>query len=282
MAELNKRTVSASSLDTYLRCPYRYYLTYEAQGERVAPPATPDMLAGTGFHAAIEYALRQVLQGGEPTIDECVAHGLKVVYDEFASSGCVSDPMDASPVSLVDAIATRVKRASTWYLSNQFTRLVPAQVEYEFNIPLPAAGWSLTGRIDCIEADGTVIDHKLSGSQRAPATDRADRSLQLSVYALARLIETGQVPPSLELEYTRDGGSRLGLIVRASTRSRADCERTMLLILAVIESIEAGAYPPANPEGIECNGRCQFWHVCKFGAKGTSAPRECEEEAQDG
>lgn len=268
---LNKKTVSASSLVTYLACPYRYFLTYEAEGERAELPSNPDMIAGIGFHASMEYAFRQVLDGKEPTIASAVAFGMARAKTEWDERGVSFDSFSGiSPASVLDATLTRVRDVSRWYLSNRFDTFYPLISEHRVLVDIPdRPGWQLDARIDLIEQDGSVVDFKLSGSKSPPHMDKADRSEQLSVYALARLLETGSIPPTLRLEYCRDGGKRIGDLTRGpSRRTEKDCERTLTRIQRVIDCIEAGVYPVASREGYECTGqRCQFFGQCPYGGK---------------
>lgn len=235
---------------------------------RIIVPGNAAMLAGTGFHAAVEYAINRCLKGIAVSVDEAVAHGMSIAAQEFVLKPLAFDYLgDLSPDTELDGILSRIKRAATWYLDNEFERLRPKQSERKFEIPIPDTdGWLLIGKIDCLEEDDTVRDFKLSGSKQPPAQDIASRSEQLSIYALARYLETGSSPPSVELDYCRDGGPRMGCIIRQSTRSEKDCKRTLTRVQRVVQCIEKGVYPIASHEGIECNGkRCDYYGVCPFG-----------------
>ena len=265
-----RKSISATSLATYLGCPTRWAFKYNYDHTlpRTPQPGNAAMLSGTGFHAAIEYAINHCLRGETPTVDDAVAHGMATAATEFALKPLAWDYLgEFTPEGELDAIMSRIKRAATWYLDTQFERLRPTQAERHFEVALPGCnGWTLNGKIDCLEEDGTVRDFKLSGSKAPPAMDIASRSEQLSVYALARFLETGTPPPSVELDYCRDGLTRMGCIIRQSTRSEKDCIRTLTRVRRVIECIEAGVYPIASHEGIECNGRrCDYYGVCPFG-----------------
>lgn len=264
----NKKTISYSSYSTYLKCPERYRRTYE-NGATQRGPSNPNMIAGTGFHAAMEYAFRQVMAGKEPLVAACVAHGMAAVQNEWRSRGIVVDSISSlDPAHALDEVLTRVRDAAKWYLNRHFDRYYPMIAEHKVLIPVPdRPGWQIDARMDLIEQDGAVIDFKFSGSPAVPHLDLADRSEQLSFYALARLLETGSIPPSLRLEYCRDGGKRISALTRGPTqRTERDCERTLTRIRHVIDCIESGVYPIASREGIECTGqRCHFFHQCPYG-----------------
>lgn len=264
MVDLKKKTVSASSLVTYLKCGERYRLKYEDE-KRPDKYKNMRMLAGTGFHAAIEFALSAAMRGEPVTAEDAVAHGQALVTREFQNSDIAPDDLVMhDPVEELDKCLTRIDRAATYYLTTQFEKLRPLEVESEFTVSIPGTDWFLHGKIDLIEDDGRILDFKLSGSKRTPDIDAANRSEQLSIYALARWLQTGVVPPAVTLEFCRDGG-RMGTLTRTSERTIQDCQRTLLRAQRVIQCIESGVYPIASHEGPECNGWCQFWTTCKFG-----------------
>lgn len=269
MVGLNKKTISASSLATYLKCGYRYFLQYEAQEETIRGKPSPPMVAGTGFHATLEYAIKECLKGNEPTVASCAAIGMAAANNEFKEKGIDFDSISTSdPSEELDSILARVKKASRFYLENFFDELFPLEAETQFHVAIPDTDWHLTGKIDLLEQDGSVTDFKLTGSNRKPQQTRADQSEQLSIYALARLLETGSVPPQLSLDITRDLMKRPQRDRLFTFRSEKDCEKTLTRVRHVVSCIEAGVYPIASHEGIECNGsRCQFWAKCPYGGK---------------
>lgn len=270
---INKKTISASSLATYLACPARYKLTYLVSSIEPKPPNAL-MLAGTGYHAALERAIKLCLEGKEPTIGECVDYGIAKVSSEYKDNGirlAEHEEHLISPSEIIDAVFSRVKRAATWTLQNRFPLWRPVESEWRFDIPIPDTDWTLTGQIDLIEDDGSVRDFKLSNSQRTPSPDKADKSTQLSMYALARYLTTGNVPPLLTLDYCRDL-SRVGCLERTSTRTVKFVENWLDRIKAVCHNLDVAmendSFPPADGENpFGCNERCDFWHNCKWSLK---------------
>lgn len=233
------------------------------------------MLAGKGFHRAIEIGMKAVLGGRDITVEECVNPAIHEVMEEYQAVGMDLPPeqsMLVDPAEVLDGVLTRIRRAASWWLTERIGAMRPAQVEHRFEVPLPGTDWLITGQIDVIEDDGSIRDHKLSNSKNPPALDIADHSVQLGVYATVRWLETGQVPPYLFLDYTRDL-SRIGTIERIGRRSVQDCERWLDRIRHVCHTIDRGSFAPASPEGIECRqGRCSLWSHCRYGG-GQSEPQ---------
>lgn len=271
-----KRYISHSAYRTLTECGYRYFLKYlqvdgDNKPKRVKEPQSGPMLAGVGFHAALSHAIQGVLDGKDPTVESCVAHGQKVALDLFTNEGMLASVEYSLDTSIVlDAILHRIDRAATWYLTHEFGELKPIHTELDFETPIPDTvsdksplGWYLIGSKDCVEADGTVRDFKLSA--RCPDQDKAHVSSQLSFYALHTYLEQGVVPPQLTLDYLVDS-VRVHQVVRTTHRTVDQVKGWITRLQHSIRAIESGALYPANPELGNCSvTRCGLWNVCQFG-----------------
>lgn len=270
-----KRTISATSLSTFLRCQTRYARAY--LGPKQDEPKSAPMLAGTGFHKSIETAIKDALSTGGADLQKCIDAGLAEVSAEYQAYGLFADADDflVDPSERLDEVYSRVRRSARWYLMERFGDLRAAASEVSFSIPLEGTErnglgpWHLTGKIDCIEEDGSIRDFKLSNSQRPPDMNKADKSLQLTLYSLARWIETGRVPPRVTLDYTRDL-TRMVSIERVSSRTEADVlaalDRVRLACSALDIAAENDTFVPCSPEDIFCDRRyCPFHATCKYG-----------------
>lgn len=262
------KRISASGLALYLRCGEAYSRRY-CSGPRAESPMSEAAAAGIGFHAAMSEAIRLGLAGQPIELDACLSVGVGEVARRYGLVGLDIDPMRATtlePAEVLDGVLSRVKRCAEWFLTTQLERLRPATTERKFEVAIPGTDWLLHGVIDMEEDDGTVVDFKLKG--KAPNPDAGDRSLQLSVYALAKLLETGKLPPALRLDCIIDG-KRMGGMLRETVRTQADADRTLNLLQRVCKMIDAGHFAPADPEAWNCSAAyCQYWRTCPFGGLG--------------
>jgi hypothetical protein len=78
----------------------------------------------------------------------------------------------------------------------------PAAVERAFSVPVPGRpGWTLDGRYDVVEEDGTVRGVKTASPRgvryrtEEAAGFSGEKGLQATSYAWARREETGRIPP---------------------------------------------------------------------------------------
>lgn len=284
-----ERTISPTGFSLFCKCPQKWAYRYlKPDGiQRPEDPQTPDLLAGNGVHAVIEEAINRKLRGHEVDIliDHCVSVGQAKVSELVAkhglSSGDTMGDLLMDKGEMLDSIMARVARAGSWFLEREFQFISPVATETQFKITIPGSDsghglWSLNGKIDCKQrlASGETVltDWKLTG--RAPSTDKADRSTQLSLYALAHWLETGRPPDALELYFIIDS-TRVHSLQRTTLRSEADCSRWLKRLVQTCKSIDSmiasGYFPPADPETLDygkpncSNGRCGYFSQCSFG-----------------
>src|SRR5690606_34253758 len=115
--------------------------------------------------------------------------------------------------------------------------------------------------IDLVERDGKIRDFKTA--KRAPAKDEADKSIQLSTYAMAYREMTGERESGAQLDYTVNlkSGPKITHLETMIDDNRI--ERTKALIKGVAQAISSGLFYPVE-EGMVC-GFCAFRNVCKGG-----------------
>jgi RecB family exonuclease len=138
--------------------------------------------------------------------------------------------------------------------------LEPTQVQRDFAIEI--AGHTVTGRIDIQEGSRTLRDTKVSG--RSPAKDEADRSLQLTIYAMAAAQLDGVVPNSLHLDYLVNT-AQPSVVKLQTTRGRHQFFAVEERVKAAVRAIESGVFVPANPTDWWCSpSYCPHFLGCKF------------------
>jgi RecB family exonuclease len=151
--------------------------------------------------------------------------------------------------------------------------LRPTGVEKEFAFYLEGeggeAGTRVQGRYDLVvEEDGrvTILDFK-TGAVDDPqkAAERARKSLQLDIYALAHLRTTARLPDRVELRFLESG------LVAGKRPTLDETQRTEGRIREVSALIRSGAFEP-KPSYMAC-GQCPFREICPHTSRG---PEEFE------
>jgi DNA helicase-2/ATP-dependent DNA helicase PcrA len=237
LPQTTNRSLSASAIERYERCPLSYKLRLE-WGLPEEPAA--NMQFGSSMHSALLAHFDAVRKGRPMPVEDVVNYFLV----EFEKAK-VDDPVQRG---LYERDGCRQLKAFL-----QSPAATPhgtvALLEHTFRCEI--AGTRVTGRIDRVDedADGYVIvDYKTGNSK---SQDAADDSLQLSVYALAM----GATKPVRALIFQNMEGN----ITVETTRSREDLLKTEAKIAEVAAGIAAGRFD-AEP-GRHCSW-CAYRTVC--------------------
>lgn len=170
--------LSYSQIDTYLRCPRRYYYHYV---EKIKPPLSKALSFGISLHNALHQFLLPQL-GGDTLFDEEPNASLEELYHQldkaWLSYGYDSPEHERQRREDAKTILT------TWHehFTNEETHV--AALEKPFSLLLGEI--TITGRIDRIDTkDGDtllIIDYK-TGKVHHPK--KTQDKLQLGLYKLA-------------------------------------------------------------------------------------------------
>jgi putative RecB family exonuclease len=245
--------VSVSQVQTYLGCPLQYRFRYI---DKIPPPWRPAALAfGSSVHAAVEWFHRERLAGRSPE-PEAVAKMFDA--DWFAQN---LEPVVFSEKESKETLAEKGRELVRLY-AEQVDGTLPRLIEDRFEIDLvdPETGEifdvRLRGVIDLVEEDGTLVELKTAA--RTFDVGSLERHIQLSTYALVRLLATGTIPPLRIDALLKTKASRLERL--PATRTVEDLAWTARLILSVAQAIRSGCFFP-NPSW-RC-GECEFLAHCQ-------------------
>lgn len=250
-----KRVISVSQVNAYLGCPLKYRFQYIDKIPR--PWRVASMAFGTSVHAAVEWFHKERLAGR--TAD--MAEVLKVFDADWYAQNV--EPLVFSERESKDSLAEKGRAMLQLYVES-VNGTMPVAVEQPFELDLadPETGELLDvrirGIIDLVEADQTLVDLKTAG--RTLEQGGLERHLQLSTYALAFLLQHGDIP-KLRLDMLLKT-AKPRLERHQTTRSIEDLVWTARLIREVSLAIETEHFYP-NPSWrcTECEyfAHCQQW-----------------------
>ena len=246
---------SVTQLNTYLACPYKYYLSYE---EKLQWEKVPSGVAfGSAMHRTIEEFNKALGNGG---MDEKAA--MAFFADQWnAESG--RDEIEFRTPDEREQLMDKGRRLIQLY-SQQFALMQPQAVERSFRLPILdistgmfESSRDILGRIDLV-ADGGVIEIKTSG--KSINQQEADASLQLTLYSWAYRMIHGQEERSLKTVALLKTAKPSVQIVE-TCRTAEDHSRLMELISQVIRAVELRVFyrNPATRYG--CDG-CVYRIAC--------------------
>jgi putative RecB family exonuclease len=265
------RTLSVSQVNAYLACPLKYRFQYVDHIEK--PWRAAALAFGSSVHAAVEWFHTQRQFGKVPDVTEV----LKIFDADWYAQNL--EPLVFSDRESKDGLLQKGREMLQLYVTEQAEWPIPAAVEQSFEVDLhdPETGEVLDvrfrGFIDLIEQDGTVVDLKTAG--RSLESGGLERHLQLSAYALAGLILTGNIPKlrlDMLFKTARPRFERL-----ESSRTVSELAWVAQLIREVALAIQTEHFFP-NPSW-RCS-ECEYFAHCQRW-RGYEAPQEQELVAID-
>lgn len=140
----------------------------------------------------------------------------------------------------------------------------PVSIQKSWVLTIDGLPLQLAGRMDLEDTEG-VRDTKTSG--KTPPKDVADKSLQLTAYALAKKHDAkgnGEYPKRLVLDYLIDTKS---LQAKSYPTVRSDADAVVLLNRVEMfgRMIQSGLFPPISQDDWRCSEKyCPFAKTCKY------------------
>lgn len=258
IAEAKKPYLSPSQIDMYLRCGESYRRRY-IEGERIPPGVA--MLQGTGVHAGAEVNFRQKVDTHSDLPFRDIVDAAVDGFDRSLLGGYVIDPEGPAPDEARDQVAT----LAMLYADEVAPEYQPVHVEQAVKIELPGA-YDMLGVIDLADDHGRVVDIKTTG--KAKSQNECDTSAQLTFYAAAHRVLTGELASEVRLEVLVKT-KRPKRVMLASTRGQEHFVSLANKINAVSAGIQAGVFLPAEPGSWMCSPKfCGYYHTCPFVAHG--------------
>jgi ATP-dependent helicase/nuclease subunit B len=299
---LTERPYSASALEDYSTCPYRFYLRNIIRLRPIDRPAPvwriDRSLRGDMFHRCASRLTQRCLIGGKTrSLDEQLA-----LLEEVISE--VEQEFRATAAPAAEAVwATDIKR-----LRNDLRGLVrqqaadtvwsPIAAELGFGLaPAPyrdaastatplttARGYQLVGSVDLVERRQDnhlrVVDYKTSRFERREYYDdkgvrrlKGGTQLQPLLYSLAinRVFNTAVVQGTLSFATIKGRYETVSIPYAATTEAELDT------ILRYIDEAITGGFLPAAPLPDACE-KCDYRSVCgPYEQQRTSRKKESED-----
>jgi DNA helicase-2/ATP-dependent DNA helicase PcrA len=241
--------LSFGQMDDYETCPLKYRYVHVL---RVPLLTHHRVVYGSAIHKAIQQQFRARLEGRAFSEDDLVA----AFRMAWVSEGFLSREHEEQRLRAGEETLRR------FYREEQAAPLAPTGVEQEFSFTVEHT--RVQGRYDLVvERQGhvTILDFK-TGAVDDPrkAAEKARKSLQLDLYALAYLKTTGRLPDWVELRFLESGlaaGKRPTLEEAAATEAR----------IGDVAALVRRRLFPARPDYLAC-GQCAFREICPHTARG--------------
>ena len=152
----------------------------------------------------------------------------------------------------------------------------PSHVARPFTLDISGYDYQLVGEIDIREdEDGLIGIRDTKRTRKSPEKDAADKSLQLTTYALAEHVENGRPPDYVALDFVRPMKRGTLVDLRRGERTEADFRPLLDRVQVFIEGIQRGVFMPATEETAWWCGPkwCGYYRTCRYVRRPvTSAP----------
>lgn len=256
-----KPQLHVSGLMMLAKCGEQFRRRY-IEGE-IIPPGVA-MIVGTATHRSIRANLQAKIESGRLLGVEATKDIARdALRDEWDKGVWLQDEERTRPKATQGEAIDKAVRLSGTHAQRLAPALKPTHVERKWTVELPGYPMDLVGEIDIQEAHLSVRDTKTSA--KSPSADAADRSEQLTMYALAVKTIDHEAPEYVALDYLVDLKSGTKIKTVMSSRAVEDFEPLLRRVENAARVIESGSFVPARPDDWWCNPKwCGFYSSCPF------------------
>lgn len=255
-------TLNPHQIDDYLSCPKKFEYIHVL---RVPIMTHHSVVYGSAMHKAIETYFVAKKAEKNITADDLI----EVFNNSWWSEGFITREHEDKRKKQGE------KSLREFFSREEATKNIPDEIESKFEIPMKDLGVKIRGRFDAVYSPSFVIpsdsaegraeeslskleirDFKTSEVEHQEQADKKAKSnRQLSVYALAKQTETGQIP-QVSLYFVDSG------LVGKIEKKEKDLDKTREEIEKVAQGIKAEDFKAA-PGYQECS-RCAYREICPF------------------
>lgn len=257
----DKPHLSHTQLDMYWRCPEQYRRRYIER--EVIPPGVA-MLQGTGVHRAAEANFRQKIETHADMPAKEIVEIAAAAFDAETAGGFIltdDEQNRGAAMVLGDAKAKLVQMAEV-HAAEQAPEYQPLQVEHRTRLVFPEASHDLVAITDLRDDRRRVIDFK-TAARKKPQSE-ADESVQLTIYAAAHRVDTGEDPDEVRLDVLTKTKQPQRQVL-SSKRNVNDYIALLNRVNVTLRAINSGNFPPASPGSWVCSPRwCGFFSTCPY------------------
>lgn len=251
--------ISFSRLNMLWRCGEQYRRRYVKN--EIIPPGI-NLIVGSATHDSIEKNLQNKIDKKELLTADVVADiardGVTARIDNQEIK--LSEEEQSAGLTATKGTAVDTAVGLSRLHHGQLAPIIePVTIEDPFKLKISGTEHIINGRIDIVEP-AAIRDTKTTSMVRSGA---ADQSLQLTMYGLAKLT-SGQEIKSYKIDNLVK--TKVPKVVTLeTTRTKADFEMLLRRIANGVKQIDAGIFPPSNPENWWCSKKwCGFHDSCPY------------------
>ena len=259
--------ISPSQLGMYARCGEQYRRRYIC-GDIIPPNMV--QIRGRSVHKARKANLRQKKETRKDLpADQVVETARDAVDADFHGevSLDVGQTIGSAKGEALDS-AVRLAQCDYDYFQKD---IQPTMVEERITVVIPGLGRDILGILDTADQHGVVRDLKTAG--KSPSAGAADKSDQLTTYALLYKTAAGKLPDGVQLDTVVNLKIKPKAVASSSTRTDADLDVIVGRYHVTIKAIEAGTFVPCPSDFWMCSPKwCGYYETCPYVRRGQNRP----------
>lgn len=253
---------STSQINMFSRCAEQYRRRY-IEGERIPPGI--EMIRGRAVHEGARVNFRQKLESRvDLPKDEIVGVAVSAFEAESQGDLFLSEEDAGRGIKAVigEALDETVRYAKA-HAELQAPEYQPALVEESIDIASGVPGKNLRGVLDLATEKDQLVDIKSKG--KTPPQAEADRSLQLTVYDRLFVARMKRKPAKILQDVLVNLKGGVKRVVFETSRGERDFAALAARIETMDASINAGHFPPTNPDNWACSKNwCGYYRTCRY------------------
>jgi len=257
--ETKKPNISDSRMRMHIKCA-RQDMYRNEMGIKV-PPGIRQVI-GTGTHKAVNLNLSNKKDKGALLPEDAVTDAARDEVAGVWQQGVrlLEDEKKEGVKKMKGLAVDDSVRLAKLHHREVAPNVEPTNVERYFKIELKDQPMDLTGRMDT-EIENGIRDVKTSA--KSPNANDILSDDQITIYSLAKKVETGKIPDNLQFDYLiRTKQEKY--IAAPTVRTQKHLDRLVGLLDITIEDIKAGVFMP-NPNGWWCSKTwCGYWDRCPY------------------
>jgi hypothetical protein len=256
-----KPHLSHTQIEMHCRCGEAYRRRY-VEGE-VIPPGIA-LLEGKAVHGGAEVNFRQKMESHMDLPEQDIVDAAVAKFEtERAGGYCLTAEEEARGASVVLGEAKDTTAAlARLHAKEQAPAYQPVAVEHSTRIVLPHATHDLLAITDLRDDQGRIVD--LKTAKKSPPQSDVDRSMQLTIYAAANMVDTGSLPFEVRLDVLVKNKAPKRVVL-SSTRTMTDIDVLANRMNATLNAISKGVFTPAPVGAWNCSPRwCGYWATCPY------------------
>lgn len=257
-----KPKLSYSALNMLARCGQQFYFRYI---EHLKVPPGIASLVGRGVDGSANSNLGNKIQTGELLpLEQIRDIARDTVHAEWHREGVWLTKEEAQ-LGMKRCQAMAVDESvtlATLHARQAAPKIQPTHVQRKWDLEIRGVDIDLTGYIDIQEGRQSVRDTKTSA--KSPTADEADKSMQLTTYAMAVAAIDGAPPERVALDYLVKTKTPK-LVQIESKRTKADFDHVLQRVYQASKAMESGIFTPAPLDAWWCSDRwCGYAHKCPY------------------